>query len=95
MMHRGEPCGSQKFWVVNWLRLVDAIDIDRSAVLSRGTSKQQVFTPHIVAERVPADAFAFRLREYQSRTIVRSALKKAFKKAGLTGFIFERCHGDR
>lgn len=91
MIHNGQPCSPEQYWVVNWLRLLDAMDYERSLVGLRGQPGETILTPAIDPNRVPPEAMFFRISGYDRMTIIRDAARQAIRKARLTGFVMWPC----
>lgn len=73
----------RRYWVVNWLHLLDCLEGPTSAeIRASGTGLRMVV---IDAERIPPNVLVGRLKDRRVTTIVRSDLVRKIKKAKFTG----------
>jgi hypothetical protein len=73
----------RRYWAVNWLHLLDCIDLPRS--MDEGTAGPWMPTVVIDPARIPPDILVGRLKHRLVTTIIRGDLVKKIKKAKFTG----------
>jgi hypothetical protein len=84
-----------EFFAVNWLHVVDCIDLAKSEVLSSETNAQgdvEYDFDRIVidSKRVPESVFVYRLRHMEVTVMCDTLVRDAFRKHKITGPQFRK-----
>jgi hypothetical protein len=77
---------SQAYYLVNWLRVIDCIDLERSEIA--GTPGQLNFVPiriKLRMDRVPDGVLVYRLKHMESTTLIDLRLATKITARGFTG----------
>lgn len=94
LVRKGKTVTDFRYWAVNWLRMVDCFDRERSEyqvvpVPGHPNETRHSFDRLVINKAaVPEDAAVFRVQHYETVVIARDWVRKRLEYAGMTGCQF-------